>query len=637
MANNPKIEVEVSADINKLKAAFSQAEASVQAYGERIESLRKKFDQSNGAIENLRNRVSQLKTNLEKATDIQSIAKYNIRLQEAQKELERLQNVGLRAGNAISQSVNRTVPAINNLTRATSGYNSIGIEFSRIIQDAPFGIIGIGNNIQQLAGNFQQLRNTSTSTGAALKTAFASIISPTNLLVLGISTLTSVLTVLSMKGFFKTKESVEDAEKALNDYRKSLDDVRKASLEGEISAQKEIQNFGLLKSQAENANIPLNKRIEAVNKLQKEYPEYLSSLTQEQILTGNVSGAYDRLTKSLLETAKARAASNIIIKNTEEVLTLQQQQIDNEQAIIAARDKVARLEASAQNSAVNALRINGQITAQNTDLVRAKEELNKLLEPQIERGNRVNELTTQNLRLNNEINTALENGATFTETTLQNVTNLKRTFEDVSKLTQSLTFAGLDRADFFARDFEAPIFAESGKAETQGIIIPDIATQFEEQSIKINELIGELSGAFTGLGSAIGRAFDNPGLGTFVGQFIAFAAKLVAANFTIASSNAIAGASSAALATGPAAPITLPAFIAGAVGVIGAAFGAIGAGNRSGVASGAGTSGVSQGTSFTGQGQGATGFNRELNLRGEFRIDGTDLVYVVDQARASQI
>lgn len=53
--------------------------------------------------------------------------------------------------------------------------------------------------------------------------------------------------------------------------------------------------------------------------------------------------------------------------------------------------------------------------------------------------------------------------------------------------------------------------------------------------------------------------------------------------------------------------------------------------------SGGGTSGVSQGTNFTGQGQGSNAFNRDLNLRGEFRIDGTDLVYVVDQARASQI
>jgi hypothetical protein len=80
----------------------------------------------------------------------------------------------------LGKAAQSTAPQVDKLAKSTSQYNSIGIEFSRIIQDAPFGIIGVGNNITQLAGSFQQLRNTSTSTGAALKTAFASIINKKN-------------------------------------------------------------------------------------------------------------------------------------------------------------------------------------------------------------------------------------------------------------------------------------------------------------------------------------------------------------------------------------------------------------------------------------------------------------------------
>jgi hypothetical protein len=148
--------------------------------------------------------------------------------------------------------------------------------------------------------------------------------------------------------------------------------------------------------------------------------------------------------------------------------------------------------------------------------------------------------------------------------------------------------------------------------------------------------VEDLAGAFTGLGAVIGKAFKNPQLGTFVGQFAQFVTKIIAGAFAVSKANAIAGATQSSLFTGPAAVFTLPAFIAGAVGLVASAFSGIGGGGR-GSAGGAGTSGISQGTSFTGQSQGATGFNRELNLRGEFRIDGTDLVYVVDQARASQI
>ncbi len=55
----------------------------------------------------------------------------------------------------LGKSAQSTAPQIQKLTQATAGYNSIGTDFARIIQDAPFGIIGIGNNITQLAGSFQ--------------------------------------------------------------------------------------------------------------------------------------------------------------------------------------------------------------------------------------------------------------------------------------------------------------------------------------------------------------------------------------------------------------------------------------------------------------------------------------------------
>ena len=95
----------------------------------------------------------------------------------------------------LENAVNQATPEINKLTRATSNYNSVGTDFARIIQDAPFGIIGVGNNITQLAGSFQTLKNQTGSTSQAIKAAFASIFSSGNALILGISALTTVFTV----------------------------------------------------------------------------------------------------------------------------------------------------------------------------------------------------------------------------------------------------------------------------------------------------------------------------------------------------------------------------------------------------------------------------------------------------------
>ena len=113
----------------------------------------------------------------------------------------------------LGKAAQATAPQVQKLTQATQGYNSVGVDFARIVQDAPFGIIGIGNNITQLAGSFQNLKNTTGSTSAALKASFASIFSSGNALVLGISVLTTAFTILQQKGFFKS----EEAAKSLNE------------------------------------------------------------------------------------------------------------------------------------------------------------------------------------------------------------------------------------------------------------------------------------------------------------------------------------------------------------------------------------------------------------------------------------
>lgn len=608
---NPKIEVEIGAKTDQLAKGFTQSES---------------------IIKSLQQRLSNLKNNLENATDIKSIAQYNIRIKTTESELKRLSSVGLQTGNALNNIPNsllRTSSGVNQLRNATSSYNGVGIEFSRIIQDAPFGILGVGNNITRLAETFTQARNS----GQSFTQILGGVLKGGNALVLGISLLTTAFTILSQQGFFKSKESAEDAEEALTKYREALDDIRKSALQGEITAQKEIQNFELLRKQAENANIPLGKRIEAVKELQKSFPDYLTNLTQEQILTGNVGTAYDNLTKSLLETAKARAASNIIIKNTEEVLTLQQQQLDNEQAIIDARDKVARLEASAANSAVNALKINGQITAQNTDLVDAKNKLNKLLEPQIERGNRINELTTTNLNLNNEINTSLEKGASFTKTTLGSTEKIvKESIQFNDTLTETIRLQNLiasiskEIADKPEKNSVSGIFELGNLAGDKPPIVEEVDV-FEAQKNRLLEFANEISGAFGGVGSAISQAFGkSPAFGQFLGQFLAFASKLVAANFKIALSTSIAGATKTALATGPGAAIALPALIAGAVGLVGSAFAAFGGGKGGGGGGGS-----------IGGGVGAQSYNGaalETSQNFEFvplKIQGADIYYSLEQ------
>ena len=47
--------------------------------------------------------------------------------------------------------------------------NAVALEFNRIIQDAPFGIVGVGNNLQQLTAQFSNLRAGGLTAGQAMK------------------------------------------------------------------------------------------------------------------------------------------------------------------------------------------------------------------------------------------------------------------------------------------------------------------------------------------------------------------------------------------------------------------------------------------------------------------------------------
>ena len=106
------------------------------------------------------------------------------------------------------QATNRFQRQVGNYSKGQANANGVALEFNRIIQDAPFGIMGVGNNIQQLASNWQnyvkQSKDVATANGTTVssmglvKGAFSALISPASLLTLGISAITAGWTAYSM-------------------------------------------------------------------------------------------------------------------------------------------------------------------------------------------------------------------------------------------------------------------------------------------------------------------------------------------------------------------------------------------------------------------------------------------------------
>jgi hypothetical protein len=574
----------------------------------------------------------------------------------------------------LGKAAQTTAPQVQKLTQATQGYNSVGVDFARIIQDAPFGIIGVGNNITQLAGSFQTLKNTTGSTKAALTQAFSSIFSSGNALILGISVLTTAFTILQQKGFFKTEEAAKSLNEQLDEYRENLDEISQASIKGQANAAKEIQNFKLLQIQAENTNVPLNKRIEAVKELQKNYPDYLGNLTQEQILNGNVGESYKLLSENIIAKAKAQAFSNAISENALKIATFENQLIEKQVELEKARTEAL----TAANNVSTGGGI-GQPIFSEKAIAEAK--VRDILREQESIRNEILKVQKQDEDLTKRIVDLSSQGASFTRTKTEEtkkavVANeeLKRSFEEIQKieftrpsvsfepnipernkfelpeanleniqsqiqalnaLNQSLQGSGIGIEQFYAA-------IANGAAEGFTSLDSFITSLGETQAF-INDTFKILEqGAENTLGDvafSIGDALASGGnvvkaagaslLGGLAGILNQLGQLAIGAGLAIEGiKTALKSLQPAAAIAAGVALVALAGFVSNKAKSLGGSKGGGGGGGGSSV----GSSGVGGGSSFVGGGAQGGMFAQNRDVSGEFVVRGQDLVYVLGQS-----
>ena len=577
-----------------------------------------------------------------------------------------------------------TAPKFEQLSKSTSRYNGIGIDFARVIQDAPFGIIGVGNNIQQLAQSFSSLGNAGDSLKTKLGSALGQIFTSGNLLVLAVSAITTVLTLYE-KGVFKSADATKSLRDQLEKYRETLNGVTKANLEGQISAQKELSNLRLLQIQAENTSLSQEKRNKAVDELQKQYPEYLKGLTDEQIKTGLVGEAYNKLTNDILALAKAKALSSELDKQAADILTLRLQEEKRANEILELREK---LQVAINNKVDAGARVAGQFTAENSNAMIIQMNIDKLIKDQLKSADERNKIIKDQLFIESQIVEQSSKGADFAKDTKKAIDANKKALEKYSQawddfnLGQETARELQEKLTVSTKDYEKTIFAalssyqkieskqvkikldvEGFEPETAGPMpfqnfvdliayqidkLPELEQKVADFAFSIADILdSNIYEAFNDLGTALGEALATGGnvlssvgqsllssvgklLGDFGKQLIAFGVAGLAYSSLIKSifTDPVTAAPKAGLAI--AAGVALVA-ISGAIGASMRKNSGSGGGGGGGGGSSVGSSGVGGGTSFAGGGQGGL-FQQNKDLNGELVVRGQDLVYVFAQA-----
>lgn len=208
-------------------------------------------------------------------------------LKETSKELNNVSVEATKAGAALGNSVKGTEKAANALTN-----------FGRIAQDAPYGFIGIQNNLNPLLESFQRLKAETGSTGSALKALGAGLMGPAGIGV-ALSVASALLVTFGDK-LFKSGKVAEKSAQELSDYAKAVKETNKA-------VGDELVNAKLLLSAAQDTSLAMSTRLKAIKELRSEYPNLLDKYTNENILMGQAKGLYAEITDGIMKVAKAKA------------------------------------------------------------------------------------------------------------------------------------------------------------------------------------------------------------------------------------------------------------------------------------------------------------------------------------------
>ena len=227
--------------------------------------------------------------------------------------------------NQVNSAVGKTADQLKKLPQATGQANMALTNLGRVVQDAPFGFIGIANNIDPLLQSFTALKASTGSTSGALKALGSSLLGGAGL-GFAVSVATSLLVVFGDKlwGAGKAaKETKSDADKLKDSIQGIFSETAKeaSSAAGFVS---------ILKSETESRQ----RKLEAIKELQKIQPEIFANLKLE----GNAVAGLDSAYQAYLANLKNVIAAKIKQSQLEQLI---EKQLKLEGKTLVGTDKLA--------------------------------------------------------------------------------------------------------------------------------------------------------------------------------------------------------------------------------------------------------------------------------------------------------
>jgi hypothetical protein len=282
--------------------------------------------QAKAELQKLNNQLAIFERAVKKATDPAQIQYLNRNIEFLRGNIQ----TATTANQKFATGSNQAAFALTNL--------------GRIAQDAPFGFIGIQNNLNPMLESFQRLQKETGSAGSALKAMASSLIGPAGLgLALSVG---SALLLTFGDRLFKSGKNAVVAANELSDYAEVVKQTNK-------NVGDELVTARLLVNAAKDSSLAMNVRLKAIKELRDLQPDVLKNYTDENLLLGQSVNLNNELAASIMKVAKAKAIADKMSKLESERLDAINQKLKIQNATNAETARAA--EKSRKKSSVGGL------------------------------------------------------------------------------------------------------------------------------------------------------------------------------------------------------------------------------------------------------------------------------------------
>jgi hypothetical protein len=603
-----ELQIRLTADIKDALAALTKFKQTLKQFESETSKDAAKSNvvkkETIGLIQEQIKEAKRLKIALNEATNEKDIANFNAQLEQTNQELARLNSLGKSFGGTAVQS-------FDNLKRSAGAASGAAISFGRIIQDAPFGIIGVANNIQNFGEQFVALGDKSTSTAGKLKLFFSALITPSNLAILAVSGLTAAWQAYNL-GVFDSLFATESLSKKL----KEISDNTKSAT---ANASVELTKVEALRTTIEDETLSRDKRLKAVNKLIEVYPELFSLADREKLLNGQLVESYDILTKAILAKAKASIAEQELpelvkqkeivdstLKSKEELLALEEQRLKTASRLTSIEEtfsgseyeqiqrRIKPLKADVEELGLRQKELQINIQGYTQSIVSYADEFESFLD----KSDKAVDKSKEKVEFYDKAWQENENRLIRINQLVQGIADETPAPAEIKPEPEVPDVAPKGRIEALEEqialfEFLKRLQTDTGKIDEYTLKIAQLRQELDLlNGNKVNENLTLIIDAFSSLGAGIAASLNigDRALRGFVTTLLSATPKIIgaiiakaqatnraadaenAANLKVATGNSVVIGTEAAKGLGPVGLALLPVFIAGAVALVSAAF-----------------------------------------------------------------